>query len=57
MEGYKHVIEDKDKIINRVVLKSKQFRTNDISTIEAKVSKSHNGYAEDDELEQSKRFL
>lgn len=50
--NYKEIVESQDKLINRVVLKSKEFKANEMANIDSKYSRP-----EEDELEKSKRFL
>ena len=45
-------MESQDKLINRVVLKSKEFKANEMANIDSKYSR-----LEEDELEKSKKFL
>ena len=39
LNNYKDIVESQDKLINRVVLKSKEFKANEIGNIEQKYSR------------------
>lgn len=53
IRNYKNVIESQEQLLNRVVLKAKEFKSNEMQAIESRNSKA----MDEDEIERARRFI
>lgn len=53
IRNYKNVVESQEQLLNRVILKAKEFKSNEIQAIENRYSKG----MDEDEIERARKFL
>lgn len=53
IRNYKNVVESQEQLLSKVILKAKEFKSNEIQAIESRNSKA----IDEDEIERARRFI